>query len=111
VDANAEAIVKYTGQPELVKDVKSATFQNRKMVDPGVNATLKNPTFDATEVLRGMAGATGQPRAMQSNLFGKFINGARAAQLAVSFTGSTEAAIKFLQDKKQKLTDDLASGK
>jgi hypothetical protein len=111
VDANAEAIVKYTGQPELVKDVKSATFQNRKMIDPGVNATLKNPTFDATEVLRGMAGATGQPRAMQSNLFGKFINGARAAQLAVSFTGSTEAAIKFLQGKKQKLTDDLASGK
>lgn len=111
VDANAEAIVKYTGQPELVKDVKSATFQNRKMVDPGVNATLKNPTFDATEVLRGMAGSSGQPRAMQSNLFGKFINGARAAQLAVSFTGSTQAAIKFLQDKKQKLTDDLASGK
>ena len=111
VDANAEAIVKYTGQPELVKDVKSAVFQNRKMVDPGVNATLKNPTFDATEVLRGMTGTTGQPRAMQSNLFGKFINGARAAQLAVSYTGSTQAAIKFLQDKKQRLQSDLASGK
>jgi hypothetical protein len=111
VDANAEAIVKYTGQPELVKDVKSAVFQNRKMVDPGVNATLKNPTFDATEVLRGITGTTGQPRAMQGNLFGKFINGAHNAQLALAHTGSPQAAIKFLQDKRQRLASDLASGK
>jgi len=81
--------------------------------DKNLIKQLKNPMFDGTNILAALASQeqVSQPLAMQGNLFGKFLNGSRAAQLAVSYTGSPQAAIKFLQDRKQKLLDDLASGK
>jgi hypothetical protein len=73
---------------------------------------LYNPTSNEVDRILGkVKSRIGQPLAMQGDLFGKFINGSRAAQLARAYTGSPEAAIKFLQDRKQKLLDDLASGK
>ena len=89
-------------------DENAALINDKKLIKQ-----LKTPMFDGTDILAAMASQeqVGQPLAMQGNLFGKFINGSRAAQLAVAHTGSPEAAIKFLQDRKQKLLDDLASGK
>jgi hypothetical protein len=90
-------------------DESASLIQNQELIK-----NLKNPMFNGKGPLDNLvqdAQVASEPKAMQSNLFGKFINGARAAQLAVSFTGSTQAAIKFLQDKKQRLQSDLASGK
>lgn len=90
-------------------DESASLIQNQELIK-----NLKNPMFDGKGPLDKLAQdaeVASDPKAMQSNLFGKFINGARAAQLAVSYTGSTQAAIKFLQDKKQRLQSDLASGK
>ena len=90
-------------------DESASLIQNQELIK-----NLKNPMFDGKGPLDKLAQdaeIASDPKAMQSNLFGKFINGARAAQLAVSYTGSTQAAIKFLQDKKQRLQNDLASGK
>ena len=110
VDANAEEIVKYTGDPELVKDVKAATFQNKKMVDPGVNATLKNPTFNATEILRGIKTTIGQPNAMQGNLFGGK-TAANGATLALAQAGGDhDAAVQLLEARRQKVLDAAAKG-
>jgi hypothetical protein len=88
-------------------DEHAALINDNKLIEQ-----LKNPMFDGTSVLGALASQeqAGQPLAMQGDLFGKFVNGSRAAQLAVAYTGSPEAAIKFLQDRKQKLLDDLASG-
>jgi hypothetical protein len=88
-------------------DEHAALINDNKLIEQ-----LKNPMFDGTSVLGALASQeqAGQPLAMQGDLFGKFINGSRAAQLAVAYAGSPEAAIKFLQDRKQKLLDDLASG-
>ncbi len=88
-------------------DENAALINDKKLIEQ-----LKNPMFDGTNVLAALAlqEQTSQPLAMQGNLFGKFLNGSRAAQLAVSYTGSPQAAIKFLQDRKQKLLDDLANG-
>ena len=88
-------------------DEHAALINDSKLIEQ-----LKNPMFDGTSVLSALASQeqAGQPLAMQGNLFGKFINGSRAAQLAVAYTGSPEAAIKFLQDRKQKLLDDLENG-
>ncbi len=89
-------------------DEHAALINDNKLIEQ-----LKNPMFDGSNILAALASQeqVGQPLAMQGNLFGKFINGSRAAQLAVAHTGSPQAAIKFLQDRKQKLLDDLASGK
>ena len=89
-------------------DENAALIKDKKLIEQ-----LKNPMFDGSNILAALASQeqVGQPLAMQSNLFGKFINGARAAQLARAYTGSPEAAIEFLKEKKQKLSDDLASGK
>ncbi len=90
-------------------DESASLIQNQELIK-----NLKNPMFNGKGPLDKLAQdaeVASDPKAMQSNLFGKFINGARAAQLAVSYTGSTQAAIKFLQDKKQRLQNDLASGK
>jgi hypothetical protein len=97
-----------------MRDLNRMVDENATLInDKNLIKQLKNPMFDGTDVLAAMASQeqVGQPLAMQGNLFGKFINGSRAAQLAVAHTGSPEAAIKFLQDRKQKLLDDLASGK
>lgn len=89
-------------------DENAALIKDKKLIEQ-----LKNPMFDGSNILAALASQeqVGQPLAMQGNLFGKFINGARAAQLARAYTGSPEAAIEFLKEKKQKLSDDLASGK
>ena len=97
-----------------MRDLNRMVDENATLInDKNLIKQLKNPMFDGTDVLAAMASQeqAGQPLAMQGDLFGKFINGSRAAQLAVAHTGSPEAAIKFLQDRKQKLLDDLASGK
>jgi hypothetical protein len=97
-----------------MRDLNRMVDENATLInDKNLIKQLKNPMFDGTDVLAAMASQeqVGQPLAMQGDLFGKFINGSRAAQLAVAYTGSPEAAIKFLQDRKQKLLDDLASGK
>jgi hypothetical protein len=97
-----------------VRDLNRMVDENAALInDKKLISQLKNPMFDGSDVLAAMASQeqTGQPLAMQGNLFGQFINGSRAAQLAVSYTGSPEAALKFLQERKQKLLDDLASGK
>lgn len=97
-----------------MRDLNRMVDENAALInDKNLIKQLKNPMFDGTDILAAMASQeqVGQPLAMQGNLFGKFINGSRAAQLAVAHTGSPEAAIKFLQDRKQKLLDDLASGK
>ena len=96
-----------------VRDLNRMVDENAALVnDKKLIEQLKNPMFDGTDVLAALASQeqVSQPLAMQGNLFGKFLNGSRAAQLAVSFTGSPQAAIKFLQDRKQKLLDDLANG-
>jgi hypothetical protein len=97
-----------------VRDLNRMVDENAALInDKKLIGQLKNPMFDGTDILAALASQeqVSQPLAMQGNLFGKFINGSRAAQLAVSYTGSPQAAIKFLQDRKQKLLDDLASGK
>jgi hypothetical protein len=96
-----------------VRDLNRMVDENATLInDKKLIGQLKNPMFDGTDVLAALASQeqVSQPLAMQGNLFGKFLNGSRAAQLAVSFTGSPQAAIKFLQDRKQKLLDDLANG-
>jgi hypothetical protein len=90
-------------------DESAGLIQNAELIKQ-----LKNPQFDGTSALDKLAKdaqVAEEPRAMQGNLFGKFINGARAAQLALAYKGSPQEAIKFLQEKKQKLANDLASGK
>jgi hypothetical protein len=89
-------------------DENAALIKDKKLIEQ-----LKNPMFDGSNILAALASQeqVGQPLAMQGDLFGKFINGSRAAQLARAYTGSPEAAIEFLKEKKQKLSDDLASGK
>jgi len=97
-----------------VRDLNRMVDENAALInDKKLIGQLKNPMFDGTDILAALASQeqVSQPLAMQGNLFGKFINGSRAAQLAVAFKGNPEAAIKFLQDRKQKLLDDLASGK
>ena len=97
-----------------MRDLNRMVDENAGLInDKNLIKQLKNPMFDGTEILAALASQeqVSQPLAMQGNLFGKFINGSRAAQLAVAHTGSPQAAIKFLQDRKQKLLDDLASGK
>ena len=97
-----------------MRDLNRMVDENAALInDKNLIKQLKNPMFDGTDAVAALAlqEQTSQPLAMQGNLFGKFLNGSRAAQLAVSFSGSPEAAIKFLQDRKQKLLDDLASGK
>lgn len=97
-----------------VRDLNRMVDENAALInDKKLIGQLKNPMFDGTNILAALASQeqVSQPLAMQGNLFGKFINGSRAAQLAVAFKGNPEAAIKFLQDRKQKLLDDLASGK
>lgn len=90
-------------------DESAALINNPELVN-----NLKNPMFDGTSALDRLAKdaqIAQEPLAMQGNLFGKFINGARNAQLALAYAGSPQAAIKFLQDKRQRLLDDLKSGK
>jgi len=93
-------------------DESASLIQNQELIK-----NLKNPMFDGKGPLDNLAQdaqtaqSVSEPKAMQGNLFGKFINGARAAQLALAHKGNPQAAIKFLQEKKQKLADDLASGK
>jgi hypothetical protein len=97
-----------------VRDLNRMVDENAALInDKNLIEQLKNPMFDGSDILAAMASQeqVGQPLAMQGNLFGKFVNGSRAAQLAISYTGSPEAALKFLQERKQKLLDDLASGK
>jgi hypothetical protein len=99
----------------LVRDLRRMVDESAGLIgDPELIKNLKNPMFDGSSPLDKLAQdaqVAAEPKAMQGNLFGKFINGARAAQLAVSYTGSAQAAIKFLQEKKQRLAMDLASGK
>jgi len=96
-----------------VRDLNRMVDENAALInDNNLIKQLKNPMFDGSSILGALASQeqTSQPLAMQGNLFGKFVNGDRAAQLALAHTGSPEAAIKFLQDRKQKLLDDLENG-
>ena len=72
---------------------------------------LNSPTSDQVEsVLDKVAKKIGQPRGMQSNLFGKFINGARAAQITLAYTGNVETAIDMLQKKRDSIINGLQTG-
>ena len=90
-------------------DESASLIQNQELIK-----NLKNPMFDGKGPLDKLAQdaevASG-PKAMQSNMFGKFINGAHNAQLALAHTGTTQGAIKFLQDKRRRLQNDLDTGK
>jgi hypothetical protein len=97
-----------------MRDLDRMVDENAALInDKNLIKQLKNPMFDGTDILAALASQeqTSQPLAMQGDLFGKFVNGSRAAQLALAHKGSPEAAIKFLEDRKKKLLDDLASGK
>ena len=106
--------------PEKTAQIKAGMRDLNRMVDENAALIndknlikqLKNPMFDGTDILAALASQeqVSQPRAMQGNLFGKFINGARTAQLSLAHTGTPEAAIKFLQDKKQKLLAEYENG-
>ena len=96
-----------------MRDLNRMVDENAALInDKNLIKQLKNPMFDGTDAVAALAlqEQTSQPLAMQGNLFGKFINGARTAQLSLAHTGSPEAAIKFLQDKKQKLLAEYESG-
>ena len=97
-----------------VRDLNRMVDENAALInDKNLIKQLKNPMFDGSDILAAMASQeqVSQPLAMQGNLFGQFINGSHTAQLAIAHTGSPEAALKLLQDRKQKLLNDLASGK
>jgi len=99
----------------MIRDLTRMIDENAGLINnPALAAQLKNPMFDGTQQLSDLATAeqtSSGPKAMQGNLFGKFINGAHNAQLALAHTGSPQAAIKLLQGKRQRLASDLASGK
>jgi len=107
VDANAEEIVKYTGDPGLVENVRAKN--DYKKISAHYE-TLKNPTFDATEILRGVKTTIGQPKAMQGDLFGNkaAINGAAVALAQAG--GDHDAAVQLLEDRRQRVLDAAAKG-
>jgi len=107
VDANAKEIVKYTGDPGLVENVRAK--DDYKKISAHYE-TLKNPTFDATEILRGVGTTIGQPNAMQGNLFGNktAVNGATLALARAG--GDHDAAVQLLEDRRQKVLDAAAKG-
>jgi hypothetical protein len=101
---------------QLAKDLEQLVNQYKGDLSTWVGekelGSLYNFNSNKSEsVLKKIEDRIGQPRAMQGNLFGKFINGAHAAQLALAHTGSPAAAIKHLQDKRKRLIADLNSGK
>lgn len=96
-----------------MRDLNRMVDENAALInDKNLIKQLKNPMFDGTDAVAALAlqEQTSQPLAMQGNLFGKFINGARTAQLTLAYTGDPAAAVTFLQDKKQKLLSDYESG-
>jgi hypothetical protein len=99
----------------LVRDLQRMVDESAGLIgDPELIKNLKNPMFDGKSPLDNLAqdaAVASEPRAMQSNMFGKFINGAHNAQLALAHTGTTQGAIKFLQDKRRRLQNDLDTGK
>jgi hypothetical protein len=99
----------------LVRDLRRMVDESAGLIgDPELIKNLKNPMFDGTSPLDKLAKdaeIASEPKAMQSSMFGKFINGAHNAQLALAHTGTTQGAIKFLQDKRRRLQNDLDTGK
>jgi hypothetical protein len=106
---NARKSASLVASLQRMVDESAALINN-----PELLRNLKNPMFDGRGPLDKLAQdaevASG-PKAMQSNLFGKFINGAHAAQLALAHAGSPQAAIQLLQDKRKRLIADLNTGK
>jgi len=99
----------------LIRDLQRMVDESAGLINnPELIKNLKNPMFDGTSPLDKLAKdaeVASEPKAMQSNMFGKFINGAHNAQLALAHTGTTQGAIKFLQDKRRRLQNDLDTGK
>lgn len=90
------------------KDLNRLVDNNKDLLnDNELAKRLKNPTFNGTKALEDLeAGA--QPRAMQGNLFGTFINSARRSSAAMALAGQnpTEAITK-LREARERLQQKL----
>ena len=97
---------------QIQKDLASVIDANMGFIrNKGVAAQLKNPVFDGSKILARLEPSTGQPRAMQGNLFGTFQAAARRAKNAMALAGqNVEDAVQELENSRARIQEKVDSG-
>jgi len=96
----------------IQKDLAAVVDANMGLIrNKGVAAQLKNPVFDGSKVLARLEPSTGQPKAMQGNLFGIYRDAARRVKTAMALSGqSVEGAIQELENNRARIQEKVDSG-